>query len=70
MTSMSLKDVKHKVFIEYGHAEEAWAPIDASGYMLINCFWVAGSYKGQGYGKKLLKECLKDSKDKNGVVVI
>jgi GNAT superfamily N-acetyltransferase len=63
-------DVRHKVFIEYAPAENAWAPIDAPGYLLINCFWVAGSYKGQGYGQKLLQECLDDAKNKNGVAVI
>lgn len=63
-------DVKHKVFIEYVPAENAWVPINGPGYMFIGCFWVAGSYKGQGYGKKLLEECLKDSQDKNGVIVI
>jgi GNAT superfamily N-acetyltransferase len=63
-------DVRGKVFIEYGPAEDIWAPINAPGYMVIGCFWVAGKYKGQGYGKKLLTECLNDSKDMNGVVVV
>ncbi|MCP4134915.1 MAG: GNAT family N-acetyltransferase [bacterium] len=63
-------DVKHKVFIEYGPAEHAWMPLKAPGYLLINCFWVAGQYKGGGYGKKLLQECLKDSKDLNGIVIV
>jgi ribosomal protein S18 acetylase RimI-like enzyme len=63
-------DVKHKVFIEYGPAKDAWYPIDASNYMLINCFWVAGRYKGQGYGKKLLMECLNDAKKMNGAIVL
>lgn len=63
-------DVNHKVFIEYVPVEKSWGQINAAGYMLINCFWVAGSYKGKGYGKKLLAECLNDSKDMNGVVVV
>lgn len=63
-------DVRHKVFIEYVPVENAWTPIDASNYMLINCFWVAGSYKGKGYGKKLLVECLNDSQNMNGVIVV
>lgn len=54
-------NVRHKVFIEYLPAEHAWAPIDAPGYMFINCFWVAGSYKGKGYGTKLLEECINDA---------
>ncbi len=63
-------DVRGKVFIEYVPAENAWSPIDASGYMLINCFWVSGQFKNKGNGKRLYDECLNDSKDKNGIVVI
>nr|WP_245671826.1 hypothetical protein [Desulfuribacillus stibiiarsenatis] len=43
-------NVRGKVFIEYIPAEKAWCPIDADGYMYVNCFWVSGQYKGQGYG--------------------
>ena len=57
-------DVRGKVFIEYIPAENAWCPIYADGYMFINCFWVAGKYKGQGIGSQLLDECIKDSKEK------
>ncbi|NNG02071.1 MAG: GNAT family N-acetyltransferase [Desulfobacteraceae bacterium] len=63
-------DVRGKVFIEYGPAEHAWSPIEAPGYLLINCFWVSGKYKGQGHGKQLYRECLKDAADKNGIVVV
>jgi len=63
-------NVKHKVFIEYMPAENAWIPVEAPGYMLINCFWVAGQYKGRGLGKRLLRECMHDSKDKNGIMVV
>lgn len=63
-------DVKHKVFIEYCPAEIAWLPIEANGYMVINCFWVAGSYKGKGLGRQLLEECINDSKNKKGIVVL
>ena len=45
-------------------------PVHAPGYMLINCFWVAGSFKSKGNGKKLLQECINDSKDKNGIIVL
>ena len=55
-------DVKGKVMIEYIPAENAWLPIDADGYIIINCFWVSGSFKGHGYGKKLLAECEADAK--------
>ncbi|HWR43606.1 GNAT family N-acetyltransferase [Sporomusa sp.] len=63
-------NVRGKVFIEYLPAENAWVPIEAAGYMFINCFWVAGSYKGQGYGARLLEECMNDSMGKNGIAVI
>ena len=63
-------DVRGKVFIEYVPAEKAWVPIDAPGYMMINCFWVSGRYKGQGHAKDLLQHCYDDAKDMKGVVVV
>ena len=39
-----------------------WMPIEAKDYMLINCHWVSGSYKGKGYGTELLKECEDEAK--------
>ena len=63
-------DVRGKVFIEYIPAENAWVPVNANGYVLINCHWVAGSFKGQGYGSQLLNECEKDALGTNGVIVI
>ncbi|HEX3043130.1 MAG TPA: YoaP domain-containing protein [Bacillota bacterium] len=63
-------NVSGKVFIEYGPAEYAWSPVEAPGYTLINCFWVSGSFKGQGYGNRLFDACLHDSRDKNGIIVI
>ena len=44
-------NVRGKVFIEYLPAEYAWVPIEADGYTFINCLWVAGSFKGHGYGR-------------------
>lgn len=65
-------DARAKVFIEYGPAEKGWMPIDAPNYLLINCFWVSGKYKGQGYGKELLRLALEDAKTKgkNGLVTV
>ena len=37
-----------KCFIEYIPAENAWVPIQADGYLYIDCLWVAGSMKGHG----------------------
>lgn len=34
-------DVRGKCFIEYIRAEFAWAPIEAEGYMYIDCLWVS-----------------------------
>ena len=60
-----LKSVERgKCFIEYIPAENAWNPIDAPGYIYIDCFWVSGSLKGHGYSSDLLSECINDSKDK------
>ena len=51
-------------FIEYIPAENAWNPIDADGYMYIDCLWVSGSFKGHGYSNDLLAACIEDSKEK------
>ena len=57
-------DVRGKCFIEYIPAEKAWRPIEAKEYMHINCFWISGQFKGQGYANLLLDECINDSKEK------
>ena len=41
-----------KCFIEYIPAENAWVPIDAAGWLYINCLWVSGSLKGHGYSSE------------------
>lgn len=65
-------DVRGKVFIEYIPAEKAWCPIEADDYMHINCFWVSGQYKGQGFANQLLEQCIADagSKRKLGLTVL
>ncbi len=63
-------DARGKVFMEYCPAEFAWNPVDAKGYIMINCFWVSGKYKKSGYGRQLYELCENDSKSKNGIVVI
>ncbi len=57
-------------FIEYVPSEYAWRGVKADGYMFIHCIWVIGKNKGQGYGTKLLQQCLNDAKGMNGVVVM
>ncbi len=61
-----------KCFIEYIPAENAWYPIEANGYMHVNCFWVSGSFKGHGYANDLLNACISDAKaqGKYGITVI
>jgi len=65
-------DARAKVFIEYGPAEKAWLPITAPNYLNINCFWVSGKYKKNGYGKELLNSALQDAKTqgKDGLVTV
>ena len=61
-----------KCFIEYIPAEYAWVPIEAAGYLYINCLWIAGSMKGHGYSNDLLDECLRDAKaqGKKGLCIL
>ncbi|MBQ2510269.1 MAG: GNAT family N-acetyltransferase [Erysipelotrichaceae bacterium] len=61
-----------KCFIEYIPAENAWHPIDAEGYMHIDCLWVSGSFKGHGYSNELLEECIRDAKaqGKKGLCIL
>ena len=64
--------VRGKCFIEYIPAEYAWAPIQAEGYMYIDCLWVSGQFKGHGHSNLLLNACIEDSKakGKKGLVVL
>ena len=61
-----------KCFIEYIPAEFAWNPIEADGYMFIDCLWVSGSLKGHGYSNDLLAECIRDSREqgKKGLCIL
>lgn len=65
-------NARGKCFIEYVPAENAWAPIEADGYMYIDCLWVSGQFKGQGYSSELLNVCIDDSKiqGKKGLVIL
>ena len=53
-----------KCFIEYIPAENAWIPIEAPGFMYIDCLWVSGSMKGHGYSNDLMEWCIEDAKAK------
>jgi GNAT superfamily N-acetyltransferase len=65
-------DERAKVFIEYVPAEKGWAPVYAPNYLLINCFWISGQYKGKGYGKALLQSAIDDAgaQGKDGLATI
>ncbi len=63
-------DVRGKVFIEYVPIESSWLPLEGKNFMVINCFWVSGQFKGQGNGKKLLQECINDAKNMDGIIAI
>lgn len=56
-------NVRGKCFIEYIPAEAAWVPIEADGYLYIDCLWVSGQFKGQGYSNLLLEECIRDARE-------
>lgn len=57
-------NVRGKCFIEYIPAEYAWAPVEAEGFVYINCLWVSGQLKGHGYANLLLNACIEDSRAK------
>ena len=65
-------DERAKVFIEYAPAEKNWTPVTAPNYLVINCFWVSGQYKGKGYAKALLQSAVDDavSQRKDGLVTV
>ena len=68
-----LKSVERgKCFIEYLPAEAAWVPIDADGYLYIDCLWVSGAFKGHGYSNDLLDTCMEDGKKagKKGLCIL
>ena len=65
-------DVRGKVFIEYIPSENAFAPIVSDNDMYINCLWVSGKFKNQGYADQLLTSCIDDAqlKNKDGVIAL
>ena len=65
-------DERAKVFIEYVPAEKAWIPVVAPNYIMINCLWVSGQYKGKGYAKALLQSAIDDARQqgKDGLVTV
>lgn len=65
-------NAKATVFIEYAPLETAWVPIVGDNYYYLYCLWVSGSYKGKGYGKSLMEDCLADAREhgKSGICML
>lgn len=61
-----------KCFIEYIPAENAWVPVEAAGYLYIDCLWIAGAMKGHGYANDLLELCIGDAaaQGKTGICIL
>lgn len=63
-------DGKQIGFIEYVPSEFAWRPIDAEGYLFIQCIMVyPNKYRESGAATRLINECIGEAKEKglNGV---
>lgn len=60
--------------IEYLPGKYAHRPIDADGYLVIQCIFTGfkKEYKGRGYGSLLITECITDARKENlaGVAVV
>ena len=65
-------NVRGKCFISTCRRRKPGRLLKADGYMYINCLWVSGQFKGQGYSNLLLEECIRDSREKGrlGLVVL
>lgn len=65
-------DDRGKIFIEYMPIEKVWKPITGKNFLVINCLWVSGKFKGKGISTELLKECINDAKKQkmDGVAVV
>ncbi len=57
---------KQTGYIEYIPADFAWRPVDATGFMLIQCMFIyAKKDKNKGYGAFMVKACEEDAKKQN-----
>jgi L-amino acid N-acyltransferase YncA len=59
--------------IEYVPGQHTWRPVDAPGYMVIQCIMIAKKqYKGRGYGLRLIEQCVADARraGMHGVAVV
>lgn len=65
-------DQRGKIFIEYMPIEKVWKPIEGTNYLVINCLWVSGQFKGMGLSTQLLDECIHDARSRkmDGIAVV
>ena len=65
-------DQRGKIFIEYMPIEKVWKPIHGKNFMVINCLWVSGRFKGKGLSTQLINECILDAKSgkMDGIAVV
>lgn len=65
-------DERGKIFIEYMPIEKVWKPITGKNFMVINCLWVSGQFKGKGLSTQLLNEAINDAKSQkmDGICVV
>ena len=63
-------DVKEKVFIEYAPLETAWVPVEGDNYLYLYCLWVAGAYKGKGYGRALIEYVMEQYRGKGHTMLV
>lgn len=66
-------DGKQAGFLEYIPGEHSWRVVDAPGYLMIHCLWVASSkFPYKGLAGILLDDCVKDARasGKEGVAVV
>ena len=65
-------DERGKFFIEYMPIENTWKPVIGKNYLVINCLWVSGQFKGKGLSTQLLNDCIADAKKRkaDGITVV
>lgn len=65
-------NVKGTAFIEYAPLEKAWVPIIGENYYYIYCLWTLAPYKGKGYGKMIMDNCIAEAKKsgKSGICML
>ncbi len=66
-------DGKRAGFLEYIDGEHTWRVVNASGYLVIHCLWVASKkFPHKGLSEILLEDCVRDARvnGKEGVAVV